>query len=271
MIFVTDKGRMANNIFQYGQLYAWGREHGRKTMSMRFAYKYPDFKISHTPNHNFFFYVAAKLAAKLHLIPTILFDDKERGQIEALRSHKHVLVTGWNVRFPDLFEKYKDEIINLFEFKPKIQHHVDNIIGSTKTIKLGVHIRRGDYRTWCRGKYYYDDNQYISIIKQFTELHQGQQIDIYICSNDPELDISKYQRYIDNAKVYFPAGSPTNDLCLLSRCDFLIGPPSTFTLVASMYRNTPLYWIADIQQKLCLDSFHSFDYQARHFDDYFIA
>ena len=46
MIFVTDKGRMANNMFQYGHVYAWGREHGRSTMSMRFAYKYPDFRIS---------------------------------------------------------------------------------------------------------------------------------------------------------------------------------------------------------------------------------
>ena len=42
MIFVHDKGRMANNILQYGHVYAWGREHGRKTMSMRFAYKYHD-------------------------------------------------------------------------------------------------------------------------------------------------------------------------------------------------------------------------------------
>ena len=43
MIFVHDKGRMANNMLQYGHVYAWGREHGRQTMSMRFAYKYPWF------------------------------------------------------------------------------------------------------------------------------------------------------------------------------------------------------------------------------------
>lgn len=30
MIFVTDKGRMCNNILQYGHVYAWAREHGRK-------------------------------------------------------------------------------------------------------------------------------------------------------------------------------------------------------------------------------------------------
>lgn len=49
MIFVHDKGRMANNMLQYGHVYAWGREHGRTTMSMRFAYKYPWFQICETP------------------------------------------------------------------------------------------------------------------------------------------------------------------------------------------------------------------------------
>ena len=40
MIFVLDKGRMCNNILQYGHVYAWAREHGKRAVSMRFAYKY---------------------------------------------------------------------------------------------------------------------------------------------------------------------------------------------------------------------------------------
>ena len=40
---------MANNMLQYGHVYAWGREHGRTTMSMRFAYKYPWFQLCETP------------------------------------------------------------------------------------------------------------------------------------------------------------------------------------------------------------------------------
>lgn len=52
MIFVTDKGRMCNNILQYGHLYAWGREHSVGTVSMRFCYKYPYFSIRHKRWHN---------------------------------------------------------------------------------------------------------------------------------------------------------------------------------------------------------------------------
>ena len=63
MLFVRDKGRMCNNILQYGHVYAWAREHRRRSVSMRFAYKYPYFHICHTRYHNFVVYVLAKLAA----------------------------------------------------------------------------------------------------------------------------------------------------------------------------------------------------------------
>lgn len=271
MIFVTDKGRLANNIFQYGQLYAWGREHDRPTMSMRFAYKYPEFEIAHTRYHHPVVYFLAKMAAALHLIPTVVFDGEERGQVEAMKTHKHLLVTGWSVRFPELFRKYKSEIIRLFEFVPEVRTKVGQTLQDSPegTVKLGVHIRRGDYRTWCGGKYFFDDGEYIEVIRQFVELLAGRSVDIFICSNDPQLAVSKYQRAF-GSHVFFPKGSPAEDLCLLSECDYIIGPLSTFTLIASMYRDTPLYWMTSRHPQLSLDAFHTFDYQATHYDEYFI-
>ena len=68
---------MANNMLQYGHVYAWGREHGRTTMSMRFAYKYPWFEICDTRHHNFPTYLFAKYGAKMGLIPTVHFDQED--------------------------------------------------------------------------------------------------------------------------------------------------------------------------------------------------
>ena len=271
MIFVTDKGRLCNNILQYGHLYAWGREHGRKTMSMRFAYKYKDFHICHTPYHNFLVYVVAKYAAKLGLIPTIDFNDfkndyKEHQQI--MLSKRWVLATGWCVRFYDLFDKYKEEILQLFAIDERIVKKTEQQIGSCadNVIRLGVHIRRGDYATWCGGHYFYDDNQYASVIQQFCALFPDKQIEIYICGNDPKLDKALYQQQFGTDHVHFPNGSPTEDLCLLSRCHYLIGAPSTFTLVASMYQNNRLYWIVDANEPLHQSSFGTFDELSRRFD-----
>jgi hypothetical protein len=51
---------------------------------------------------------------------------------------------------------------------------------------------------------------------------------------------------------------------MLSQCDYLIGPPSTYSLVAAMYRDIPLYRIdSPDAQLMTLDAFHTFDYWFR--------
>ena len=125
MIFVHDKGRMANNMLQYGHVYAWGREHGRATMSMRFAYKYPWFHICHTRHHHLWNYLFAKYAAKWGLIPTVRFDtegaDYSREE-QMMRDRRLILVGGWYARWYDLFLKYKPEILQLFAFDKGREH-----------------------------------------------------------------------------------------------------------------------------------------------------
>ena len=274
MIFVTDKGRMANNIYQYAHVYAWGREHGRTTMSMRFAHMYPDFQLAHSSYHNTFFYLVAKVAARLRLIPTVDFSDGQTdAKVDAMLHHRHLLVTGWGVRFHQLFLKYKDDIVRLFDFMPYVRQQVAQTMApaAADSVKLGVHIRRGDYKTWLGGKLYYTDDQYINVIRQFALLHPGKGIDVYICSNDPQLNQEYYRQQLPEMRIFFPSGTPAEDLCLLSECDYLTGALSSFTLVASMYRNIPLYWLNGEEEHLQEGDFRNFDYQTLHFDEYFVA
>lgn len=142
MIFVTDKGRMCNNILQYGHVYAWAREHGRKSISMRFCYKYQYFKICHTKGHNFLTYIIAKYAAKWGLIATVDFNDIAEEAIEKdaaiVARHKHVLIKGWCVRFYELFIKYKAEIIDLFSFDKPILDKTQAFMGKRRLMRLGL-------------------------------------------------------------------------------------------------------------------------------------
>ena len=304
MIFVHDKGRMCNNILQYAHLYAWGREHHRTTMSMRFAYKYQYFHICHTPYHRFLNYAFAKYAAKLKLIPTVTFneDGAPTDQQEQVMLHRRlVMAEGWYVRYYDLFLKYKPEILQLFDFLPEVKTSVAERFAKAerenegdgvavlspserrdRVLRVGVHIRRGDYKTFNGGKFFYTDEQYVKVIKNFlnliqTNLNKEGRVDssvaIYICGNDPTLDKDYYRQQlstlngplsIETPSLSFPDGNPGEDLCLLSQCDYLIGPPSTFTLVASMYHDTPLCWLIDINEPITFDSFNHFDYLFRH-------
>lgn len=258
---------MCNNILQYGHFYAWGREHGRKTMSMRFAFKFQYFHICNTPNHHFLTYVFAKYAAKWGLMPTLVFNKKDAdttAEEKEMLSRKNIAVVGWEGRWYDLFLKYKQEIIDLFAFKNSVVKACEPLLSETSkgSCRLGVHIRRGDYATWYDGKYLYSDQQFLNVIKQFLALHPD--TTIYICGNDPSLDRNYYLNELKGTKILFPQGNSAEDLYILSQCDYLIGPPSTFSLTASMYHDTPLYWIKDAEAPLTESSFGYFDYLFQH-------
>jgi hypothetical protein len=83
-------------------------------------------------------------------------------------------------------------------------------------------------------------------------------VEILIVSNEKSLSRTLYERSLP-APVYFPAGNPGEDLYALSTCNYLIGPPSTFSLMAAFYRDANVYWIFDKTLGLQADSFQKFD------------
>ena len=286
---------MCNNLLQFAHVYAWAREHGRSVMSMRFSYKYPYFKISHSSFVSFPLYVCAKWLAALRLLPTASFkyEDCDVAALEQkMLSHRHIVVSGWYARWYDLFLKYRDEICDLFTIDPQYTQRVTEWMAeqesaggtSEKPLRLGVHIRRGDYAEWLGGRYYYSDDVYAAHISRFISLMPGRRIEIYIAGNDPNLDPSSNSSLFtlhsslpphpsSNSSLFtlhsslpphLLRGNAVEDLFMLSQCDYLIGPPSTYSLVAAMYRDIPLYRIdSPDAQLMTLDAFHPFDYWFR--------
>ncbi len=269
MIFVRDKSQMCNNLLQFAHVYAWAREHNRKVMSMRFSYKYPYFMIRHTSLTNFPLYVIAKAFAAIKLLPTASFkhDDCDEKDLERMMlQHKHIVVSGWYVRFYELFLKYRDEICDLFTIDSEYTIPVDEKMSQWDGIKLGVHIRRGDYKEWKEGVYFYSDEVYVKYISAFATLFPDQTIDVFLASNDPNISGFVFQKMVDNphVRIHQFSGNAVEDLYMLSVCDYLIGPPSTYSLVASMYKDVPLYRMDKAAiEAMELDSFRRFDYWFR--------
>lgn len=297
MIFARDKSQMCNNLLQYAHVYAWGREHGRKVISMRFSYKYQYFHICHTNLTGFGWYLFAKYMAALHLLPTASFKhadcDREALERKMLR-HRHIVVSGWNVRFYDLFLKYRSEIVELFRIDECYTQPVrekmnvnDNVEGQRpkakgqrllpqslrpvsldlrpkSQISLGVHIRRGDYATWQDGRYFFNDKVYANYINRFAAMHPDQTVDVFLSTNDAQVKAEHYQALCPKVRIHHLKGSAPEDLFMLSECDYLIGPPSTFSLVAAMYRDIPLYRMDSADaDSMTADGFRLFDYWFR--------
>ena len=150
MIFARDKSQMCNNLLQYAHVYAWGREHGRKVISMRFSYKYQYFHICHTNLTGFGWYLFAKYMAALHLLPTASFKhadcDREALERKMLR-HRHIVVSGWNVRFYDLFLKYRSEIVELFRIDECYTQPVREKMNVNDNVEGLKHIGKNEIRT----------------------------------------------------------------------------------------------------------------------------
>lgn len=273
MIYVRDKGRMANNMLQYGHVYAWGREHGLRTLSMRFAYRYPGFSISFTPGHNMFRYLYAKYMGKIGLLPVISWDDPDPTAAEIQEREKRMLargskiVEGWNIRYYDLFEKYLSEIKEMFAFTPAVKRSVASFLKSSgingDEVSLGLHIRRGDYERWQGGEYFYDDATYRIIARELMEEGRrrfpDRRLRLIICTNDQSISHGKYPEGFPEGTVVSRLGA-AEDLYMLSECKLLAGPPSTFSLVAAMYNDTPLAWVKNPAAPL---EFHQFNYLFR--------
>lgn len=263
MIYVRDKGQMCNNILQYAHVYAWARENGKSSISMRFAYKYRYFKICKTRGHNIFSYLLGKYGSKAGLIPIVDFDDSlpHEERLKRLRDARNVVAQGWNARFYEEFQKYKSEILQLFEFLPEVNAYAEKLTkGYNDYLKLGFHVRRGDYSLWYGGRYLYTHEQYALQIRGFAELHSDRKIVCFVCSNDSKTSTAEaYKNMPPNVEIIFSGGNPGEDLCLLSKADYLIGAPSTFSLVASMYHDTPLYWIENPEKRIEESDFQLFD------------
>ena len=277
-MFARDKSQMCNNLLQYAHVYAWGREHGRKVISMRFSYKYQFFHICHTSLTGFGWYLLAKYTAAIGLLPNASFKhsdcDREALERKMLR-HRHIVVSGWNARWYDLFLKYRQEIVDLFTLDEKFTAPVKakmqeaeapfSLLPPPSILRLGVHIRRGDYAQWADGIYYYEDEVYVCHINRFAEQHQDKTIHVYLSTNDGQVTAEHFQQRCPQVRIHHLQGSAPEDLFMLSECDCLIGPPSTFSLVAAMYRDLPLYRMDSADEnKMTPEAFRLFDYWFRN-------
>lgn len=71
-----------------------------------------------------------------------------------------------------------------------------------------------------------------------------------ICSNE-EIDLSSF----NELNVFKGQGHFVADLHSLSLCDYIAGPPSTFSMWASFYGQKPLWQIENARQNPAVESF----------------
>lgn len=155
------------------------------------------------------------------------YDVKRRGKIQ--------IFTDWiPMKDAIVFAKHQPEIRRYFGINPQIEAKCTKLIGKIRdneSILVGVHIRRGDYKTFNSGDWYYTDEEYLNWMKS---LSKEVRVKFVLFSNEP-LDLAKFTD--SNCEVVKMEGNAVEDLCCMSKCDYIMGPPSTYSWWAAMYGN----------------------------------
>ncbi|MDD4777196.1 MAG: alpha-1,2-fucosyltransferase [Fermentimonas sp.] len=171
--------------------------------------------------------------------------------IPAIEYH-HVTVAG---KRNENKERYFRELKEMFTPDKAIRDNClikMNQIRADFDIVIGLHIRYGDYREYKNGKYFYELKQYREKIEEiFAELGQDHSVALFVASNE-RIDLNAFSGL---NPFSLDEGSATSDLFMLSQCDYIIGPPSTYSAWASYYGQKPIYFIENAGDRVHISDF----------------
>ena len=183
--------------------------------------------------------------------PTTLLESEE---IRALLSPATlVFVCGWRFRAPNYLGKHAAAVRRYFRPVPGIVEMAARAVEPLRQkaeLVVGVHIRHGDYRTFKKGQYFFPVESYAAWLRSVGSQLAGRKVAFLVCSDEP-----RTRAEFPGLDVGFGTNNALADLYALAACDYVMGPPSTFTQWASYYGDRPMLHLESREDSVELDKF----------------
>ena len=154
-----------------------------------------------------------------------------------------LLLWNWYFRNHNAVVRHREKIVAYLRVRDDFTVRPNKIIEAARKdadILVGVHIRRGDYKQAC-AHWYFDDRTYLRFMTDFQSSIRGK-VTFALVSNEP-IDTEYFLR--GGVDVVDASGKPQEDIVTLSRCDYIMGPPSTFSWWAAYYGGKPRFRLFD--------------------------
>jgi hypothetical protein len=171
---------------------------------------------------------------------------------EDLLAARLTLVAGWGFNGTRTFYRQIEEVRRIFAPSPECEAAAKAAVNGVRAqhdVLVGVHRRRGDYAHWNDGRFLFSDADYRRVMQSAADALVGS-VGFLVCSDEP-ID----PRAFDDLPTAPGPGSPVEDLHALSLCDYIIGPPSTFSAWASFMGSAPRYELRDPSATVGRESF----------------
>lgn len=145
------------------------------------------------------------------------------------------IVLSWWYRDPGALVRQRDNICCILAPKEEFARRprlFANSIRADGHFIVGVHVRRGDYKQFSDGRYFFTDEEYVRFMEMARQALFGKCR--FVMVSDEFLDeVFFKQRGLD--AVVFKGSDFREDLVMLSLCDYIMGPWSTFSWWAAFY------------------------------------
>lgn len=134
-----------------------------------------------------------------------------------------------------LINNQRKYLSHLFLFSDHIKKKCIEIIKLINKKKIiGVCMRQGDYKDYSKGNFFLSDSEYHNLVSRLQIQYPDH--GFFIACEEEKNDFQ-----INNTFISYQ--NPALNLCVLSYCDILIGPPSTFMTWAAFYRDSAVCYI----------------------------
>lgn len=268
IIFSNKPGQLGNMLFIYANLLAYGLEHRIKIANPAFNDYQGYFRGTHQRPEFFsglrykLSFYAARILDKLKFRSSLLsancldwsesFDlDRDGKQLNA----SLCFLQGWQYRAPQSTRKHEAQIRSFFAPAETYAKTLDAFFEKHFTgeeVVIAVHIRRGDYKHFEGGKYFYEIGQYQQVMQQAAALFAGKSIHFLICSNET---VHMEKLHVGGSRLSMAPNHELLDMYSMARCHYIIGPPSTYSMWASVYGQVPLCQLREPGSTLTIQDF----------------
>jgi hypothetical protein len=163
-----------------------------------------------------------------------------------------LLVSGWQFRDAQSFQAHADLLRKLFTPLDRYRRRAEQVVSHARRgdVLVGVHIRHRDYETYAGGRHFHSVDAYARLMQRIERAGEGRDIRFLVCSDDPANPAT-----LANERVTPGPGHLIEDICALAKCDYIVGPPSTYSAWASFYGQVPIHHFEDADEEISLDSF----------------
>jgi len=303
MIIVASKpGELGNRLFVFANFIAAAREHQLKFTNPAFDEyakyfpatkhdlfgRYPARRSILKPGpalrkrlYQLAYYagrLVAKSGIKAKSLRTIVLDWRDVCDLSSpeflatLGPRQLVFMQGWKFLSDAALVKHAAAIREFF--RPLEQHraNVAALIERARAdtdILVGVHIRHGIINFANARHFWNPPEKYAELMREVEAFFPGQRVTFLICS-----DVKQDPEVFADFRIVLGTGHLIEDLYAFAECDYLFGPPSTFTMWASFYGEVPLKVLMDSSKGLALDDFLVFgakQEELKQFDIHYLA